>query len=955
MKNLHYILLLLFLPVYFISSQTLNWDGFPAGGTSYTTGIMTVTVTSSSPGFQNGTPKYFPGNTVGNGQCGISGGLSLEHMFGNITNAHSTLTMDFTSGGTTNGLCGNISFKIKDINADESYQTFADWVELSATDGNNNPVPVANITASGGSNKVITTSGNIRIVKGYNSSAYGSRSSALCDEVTFTVTPPPGTTLKTVVLKYHPDYTAAPNDYYSFSGPKRPAYQYISISPLTVNATAGPTAVGLTITDASCNQNDGSVTIGNVTGGAAPYTFNFNGQGSSSQTIYTGLSNGTYPIIVQDNNGCVYNTNAQVATQAGPTAISVSTTPAACGQSNGTITLGTVTGGTAPYEYNVDGNGFSTTVSYAQLASGSHPIEVKDANGCTFSTSATVGTASGPTAISVSTTPAACGQSNGTITLGTVTGGTAPYEYNVDGNGFSSTISYAQLTSGSHSIEVKDANSCTYSTSVTVGIASGPTAVSVSTTPAACGQSNGTITLGTVTGGTAPYEYNVDGNGFSSTVSYALLASGSHSVEVKDANGCAYSTTATVGTASGPVAIAVSVTETACGQADGTMTVLNVTGGTAPYQYSVDGGSFSSALGYTQLSAGSHSVEVKDANGCTFTETFSIQNSNGPTAVAINTEKDSCGQGKGAVYLGTVTGGVAPYEYAFASGGFSSNTTYPNLNSGTYTVTVKDAAGCIYTTSAIVGGSPGITDISVTAVNDTCNKSAGSVHLGAVTGGTAPYVYDLHSSGFTSATSYSGLAEGTYPLIVADAEGCRLTKTVTVNNLFEPPYDMEYVHTIIGCGINGTLEITNVTGGTAPYIFNFNGNVVGAEIPDVPPGQAEITITDAAGCQLKRTVVIPDNSGIESLYIPHVFTPNGDNANDTWFITGNCVKELECIILNRWGEVMDTFDDITDQWDGTFKGKKAMSGVYFHKTRVTFYSGKTEEQHGHITLIDSKK
>jgi|GEM_PF-5511628 len=877
MKNLHYILLLLFLPVHFIFSQTLNWDGFPAGGTSYTTGIMTVTVTSSSPGFQNGTPKYFPGNTVGNGQCGISGGLSLEHMFGNITNAHSTLTMDFTSGGTTNGLCGSISFKIKDINADESYQTFADWVELSATDGNNSAVPVANITASGGSNKVITTSGNIRILKGYNNSSYGSRSSTLCDEVTFTVTPPPGATLKTVVLKYHPDYTAAPGDYYSFSGPKRPAYQYISISPVTVNATAGPTAVALTITDASCNQDDGSVTIGNVTGGAAPYTFNFNGQGNSSQTVYTGLSNGTYPVIVQDNNGCVYNTAALVSTQAGPTAVSVSTTPASCGQTNGTITLGTVTGGTAPYEYNLDGTGFSSTVSYTQLASGPHSIEVKDANGCTYFTSATIISASGPTAVSVSTTPAVCGQTNGTITLGTVTGGTTPYEYNVDGNGFSSTVSYTQLSSGPHSIEVKDANGCTYSTS------------------------------------------------------------------------------ATVDTASGPVAIAFSTTETACGQADGTMTVVNVTGGTAPYQYSVDGGSFSSTTGYTQLSAGSHSVEVKDVNGCTFTETFSIQNSNGPAAIAFTTEKDSCGQGKGAVYLGAVTGGVAPYEYAFASGGFSSNTNYPGLNSGTYTITVKDAAGCIYTTSATVGGSPGITDVSFTVVNDTCNKSAGIVHVEAVTGGTAPYLYDFHSSGFTSVTSYSGLAEGTYSLIVADAEGCRLTKTVTINNLSEAPYDMDYVHTITGCGINGTLEITNVKGGTAPFVFTFNGNIVGKEIPDVPPGQAEITITDVAGCQLKTTVIIPDNSGIESLYIPNVFTPNGDNANDTWFITGNCVKELECVILNRWGEVMDTFDDITDQWDGTFKGKKAMSGVYFHKTKVTFYSGKTEEQHGHITLIDTKK
>ena len=160
-----------------IQAQTLSWNAYPAGATSFVNVILTATVTSSAPGFQNGTPKFYAGNTVGNGQCGIAGGLALEHLFGNITNAHSTLTMDFTSGNTTSGLCGNIAFQIKDINSDESYQTFADWIEISATDGNGNPIPVANIVATGGSNKTITTSGNTRIVKGHNNSSYGLRSS----------------------------------------------------------------------------------------------------------------------------------------------------------------------------------------------------------------------------------------------------------------------------------------------------------------------------------------------------------------------------------------------------------------------------------------------------------------------------------------------------------------------------------------------------------------------------------------------------------------------------------------------------------------------------------------------------------------------------------------------------------------------------------------------------------
>lgn len=222
-----------------LHAQTFSWSGYPTGGTSYTTGIMTATVTSSAPGFQYSTPRYYAGATVGSGQCGLAGGLAFEQLFGNITSAHVTLTMDFTSGSSTNGTCSSVSFQIKDINSDESVQTFADWVEISAVDGNNAAIAVGSIVASGGSNKVFTTSGSTRIIKGYNSSSYGSRSTTACDNVTITVTPPAGVPLKRIVLKYHPDYTASPNNYWNFSGPTRPAYQYISISSLTATATGG--------------------------------------------------------------------------------------------------------------------------------------------------------------------------------------------------------------------------------------------------------------------------------------------------------------------------------------------------------------------------------------------------------------------------------------------------------------------------------------------------------------------------------------------------------------------------------------------------------------------------------------------------------------------------------------------------------------------------------------------
>ncbi len=1108
MKNLRYLIIVFSCTLVQIHSQTLSWSGFPAGGTSYTTGIMTATITSSSPGFQNGAPKYYAGSTVGGGECGIAGGLALEHMFGNITNAYSMLTMDYTSGNTTNGLCGNISFQVKDINADETYQTFADWVEVSAIDGNNNPV--ANITATGGSNKTITTSGNTRIVKGYSNNSYGSRSATLCDNVTFTVTPPAGTTLKSVTLKYHPDYTASPNDYYNFTGPKRPAYQYISISSITVSAAAGPTAVVLTTTPASCTANNGTVTIGAVTGGTSPYQFNFNSLGLSTTTNFTNLASGTYPVVVQDNNGCTYSTSALIGITPGPTAIAASQTAASCGMSNGTVTLGAVTGGASPYQYNFNNLGLSTTTSFTSLAAGTYPLIVQDNNGCTYNTTVTVNPSTGPTAIVTTPTAVSCGTSNGTVTLGAVTGGTSPYQYNFNNLGLSTTTSFTSLAAGTYPLIVQDNNGCTYNTTVTVNPSTGPTAIVTTPTAASCGTSNGTVTLGAVTGGTSPYQYNFNNLGLSTTTSFTSLAAGTYPLIVQDNNGCTYNTTVTVNSSTGPTAIAVNQTSASCGLSDGTVTlgavtggispyqynfnnlglstttgftnlaagtyplivqdnggcVYNtsvtitsasgpsavavtvnngncgsgngsviigavtggtapydynfngqgfaattnfnsladgtysisvqddngciyntsvtvtgvqnsptavasnvtdascaanngsvvlgsITGGTAPFQYNFNGTGFSANTSFGNLGAGTYPLIIQDDNGCTYSTNFTVSSSNGPTAVAISTINDACAQGNGSVMLGTVTGGTAPYQFNFNGQGLSANGNYSSLSAGTYTVVVQDASGCTFSTTATVGGTAGPTNISTNMSTETCNGSNGSVTLGAVTGGTSPYTYNFNNQGFSPNTSYTNLSAGTYDLIVQDASGCQYATSVMVSALSGGPQSVNYTATPPDCGANnGAFEIADVVGGTAPYTYVFDGIAISnTTISNVAAGSHALEITDANGCIMIAQLTMDGGAGMESLHIPNVFTPDGDLANETWFIDGSCIQALECVIVNRWGEVMETFDAITDEWDGNFNSSKVTAGTYFYKAKVTFWSGKTEDYHGFITVI----
>jgi hypothetical protein len=230
------------------------------------------------------------------------------------------------------------------------------------------------------------------------------------------------------------------------------------------------------------------------------------------------------------------------------TALASTTVDPTCGQSNGSITLGAVTGGTGPYTYSLNGSGFTATTSYTGLAAGSYTFVVRDANGCEYTAPAvTLTDQAGPTALASTTVEPTCGQSNGSITLGAVTGGTGPYTYSFNGSGFTSTTSYPGLAAGGYSIIVRDANGCEYTANVTLTDQAGPTALVTTIVDATCdGASTGSITLGAVTGGTGPYTYSFNGSGFTSTTSYTGLAAGNYSIIVRDANGCEYTTTATI-------------------------------------------------------------------------------------------------------------------------------------------------------------------------------------------------------------------------------------------------------------------------------------------------------------------------------------------------------------------------------------------------------------------------
>ncbi|MEM6963465.1 MAG: HYR domain-containing protein [Bacteroidota bacterium] len=388
-----------------------------------------------------------------------------------------------------------------------------------------------------------------------------------------------------------------------------------------------------------------------------------------------------------------------------------------------------------------------------------------------------------------------------------------------------------------------------------------------------CNGANDGAIYTTVTGGSGPYNYQWDG--FPSTAPYGQpqdnaadqteLYAGTYGVTVTDANGCTASVTGI--TITEPTAVTVSIGSVINADCAGNETgsaTASASGGTGPYTYAWSNGQAGAAA--SNLHAGGYVVVATDANGCTGTAATSISDPNGLQIAILQNNQVSCNGGSdGSVELGILaipTSGTPPYtlDEIFKDGAFLSapNTLFPlgnapltvsNLEAGQYTFIVEDTNGCRVVGSTTVDEPTLLIAETIDTTNALCNGSLDGTATVNATGGTTPYTY-LWSSGSTNATA-TGLALGTYTATVTDAEGCTATTTANVGQ--PTPLLASVASTInVSCngGSDGSIELT-VSGGTAPYSYQWSGNIPADDVQDalnIPAGAYSVVITDANGC-----------------------------------------------------------------------------------------------------------
>ena len=666
-----------------------------------------------------------------------------------------------------------------------------------------------------------------------------------------------------------------------------------SVTPTQFTITSLPSITATqTITNVSCKGANTGMIMTVPSGGTSPYSFSWTGPASFTSTAQNinGLVAGSYALTITDAKTCAYLTNYTVTEPATSIVIgAISVTNANCNQSNGGATVASVTGGTPPYTYSwAGGNNITqSTLNLTNVAPSTYNFTAKDFNGCLMvQTNVVVGNTISTLAIGTPTVKnTTCGSTNGAITIST-TGGTAPLKYAWTGpNGYTaSTQNITGLAVGAYSVLISDANNCSINSgAITVSSANAASVSTQTATNIICNAgTNGSITT-IISGGTAPITYAWTGpNGFTaSTKDIANLAAGTYTLNVNDASGCA--AVPLVVTLTQPnllISSAQSTKNLSCNNAANGSIITNISGGTTPYTYAWTGpnGFTASTKDIANLTAGTYTLSVIDASGCSSTPlVLTLTQPDALVAVTQSAKNLSCFNAANGSIITSVSGGTTPYTFAWTGpNGFTASTKdIANLAAGTYSLNIKDANACTVAPLTVVLTQPTAIIVSTQSVTNISCKNAGngSITMNTVTGGTSPYTYAWTGpNGFTASTKdIKNLAAGGYTLLVTDNAGCSSAPVVV--NVVQPDgitIGAPQV-TNISCKNSGNGAITEiVSGGSAPYIFSWTGpngfTSAAQNISGLSGGSFALNVTDANKCSASTTAFVnePDSLKITS-------------------------------------------------------------------------------------------
>ncbi len=377
------------------------------------------------------------------------------------------------------------------------------------------------------------------------------------------------------------------------------------------------------------------------------------------------------------------------------------------------------------------------------------------------------------------------------------------------------------------------------------------------------------------------------------------------------------------------------------GQSATLTTSTSATGGTYSWQ---PGGQTSNQITVSPTTTTTYSVSYT-LNGCTSSLTSAVVTVNPNIPVDAGANVSVCQGGQV-----TLTASGTPNNVW--SGGISDGVAFTPTQTTTYYVTGTSASGCITTDSVIVTVNNNPTINAGTPLTVCIGDQIVLQGSGAGTNGTYTW-----SNGVIDGQPFTVNGTQTYTLTGTDANGCEGTATVLVTGL--PIPDAQFTANPTIGDIPLTVDFSNNSQNATDYLWNFgNGevsivqNLNNQQSVYTTFGEYAVWLVASNGICADSMSALITATANPWIFVPNVFTPNGDDANEIWMIDTKNMETIDLIIVNRWGNLMAKIEDLNGGWDGkTPDGSDATDGTYFYKYTAKALNGEEFSGHGFLTLI----
>ncbi len=657
-------------------------------------------------------------------------------------------------------------------------------------------------------------------------------------------------------------------------------------------------------------DSTGQITI-TAHGGITPLEYSVNsGTTFQASNIFNNLPSNSYSTVVRDANHCSVTGQDHLIEQ--PTLLSITdvttTNVSTCyGGNDGTIHIVTNGGGTPAYNFSVDNGGnWSLSNDFTNLFAGIYDVIVRDSHNCTDTFKTRVVEIGEPAQLVINSEtekePSCYGGSDGTITVN-ASGGTGEITYSSDGGTtfFSNNILSGLSSGPTYNIVVKDAHGCT-----TIGgshVLGQPAELVIDSVVGVnvndCyGGSNGSITI-YAHGGTPALRYSADGEvSYQASNVFAGLSAGNYQTLVKDAHDCKVVGDLVHITQPDVLEVSYQSKKDILGCHGDLIGEIHIDylGGTAPVQYSIDGGAtyFSNDGDFLGLAAGDYDIVIKDANDCPATGDPVTINEPDTLILSLVAKQDVQCYGDATGYINlTATGGQPSHYFSINNGAtYSSGSFFNGLVAGSYQTYVKDIYDCVRIGPLVVVNEPDSLSIdSVVAQNvEGCyGDNDGTIDIYA-SGGVLNYMYSINQgdSYYDNGGSFTNLTPGNYYVTIYDANLCPAYwydtplnwDTVTITQPSKVRISAVQTTNISCYGYDdGIINIT-ASGGTGTLHYSIDD---GGTYPDITGTFSNLPAADYFA------KVVDDHNCPSSSYPVSIYEP------DTLIITSVVAEDEQCV------------------------------------------------------------